>query len=492
MKKFKLLSLALAFCMIASIIPAPVASAADVAYPKVIDLKYDGTDYKGNDGVWSILTVTYNPRVEHFSDIGDNKPTLSENEYEFDFENSSSACTINAETTHVYFRLMPNTQMILNVKTPKNAGKYNVYIEGKADGTALTSEDIETTVGESESTLVAAGTTAFTKIADSYVLTGTEESVAVKFKGLSTSSNVNISKIVFIPADAITLNFANNSVTTAGRTNVANTINYEDHGCKLIKDKTVVWNDSNFKLEAARLYFRGTDSSTTTPTLTFEILIPDDGTYSVSAYSQQLSGSKWDVTIGGNDAGVLDLSTSENDKVHPLNNVTLEAGVNELVITHSEYSGGWGTEGSKNNNNGLYSITLTPVEEEEPEKAVIPASDIFGDVYAYVEDDTLYFIGGIEEDAIDGYAEVGFEVKVDGEEAGDINTTQVYTSFTIGSDTYKATEKFGSEYVFITKLENVGDASSVTVSPYVKDADGVKTFHVDDANNDLALTLNLK
>ena len=470
MKKFKLLSLALAFCMIASLIPAPVASAADgdVLYPMIVDFA-GGTGEKLTTGSTNLPTVSANGFAVDFSNSGANAITWNSTGFNL------RLVSTNATAQYVTF----------NVKAP--AGEYAVFVEGL-------NQTIDITVGN-ENAVTVSGTTGVDKIVDSVVLDNTG-SVNIKFQNYTRASyNVIFSKIIFIPVGTVNMNFCMPEYAGGGPWNT--TIqspfwSYEKNGAEYVSATGAI-PVANSKFTDTNFNHRGKVGST----LSFKFLVPDDGEYTATLLAGQVpstgksasNSGNWKITIDDTDMGTHSYWSEEVN--HNLGDIELTAGEHTLTFECTSLNI---TEGStwSDSNNYLIGFTLTPVVEEEPEKAVIPESDIFGDVYAYVEDDTLYFIGGIEKDAIDGYAEVGFEVKVDGEEADDINTTQVYTSFTIGSDTYKATEKFGSEYVFITKLENVGDASSVTVSPYVKDADGVKTFHVDDANNALALTLNLK
>lgn len=117
------------------------------------------------------------------------------------------------------------------------------------------------------------------------------------------------------------------------------------------------------------------------------------------------------------------------------------------------------------------SLTLTP----EGWKETIPESEIFGDTYAYVKDGTVYFIGGLQ--TIENYTEVGFEVWVNGIKADDINTNEVYTSFTVNNQTVNAAN-WNSSFIFITSKSDLNKGDIVTVKPYIANGTA-KTYHDD-------------
>lgn len=104
---------------------------------------------------------------------------------------------------------------------------------------------------------------------------------------------------------------------------------------------------------------------------------------------------------------------------------------------------------------------------------VIPESDVFGSVYAYVKDDTVYFLGGLK--AIEGYTEVGFEVTVNGEKVDDIKTSEVFKSFKVKDQTVNASD-WASSYIFITSTDELNAGDKVVVKPYVSNGTA-KIYH---------------
>lgn len=104
---------------------------------------------------------------------------------------------------------------------------------------------------------------------------------------------------------------------------------------------------------------------------------------------------------------------------------------------------------------------------------VIPESDVFGSVYAYVKDGTVYFLGGLK--AIEGYTEVGFEVTVNGEKVDDIKTSEVFKSFKVKDQTVNASD-WASSYIFITSTDELNAGDKVVVKPYVSNGTA-KIYH---------------
>lgn len=188
-------------------------------------------------------------------------------------------------------------------------------------------------------------------------------------------------------------------------------------------------------------------------------------------------------STSGNQTPIFTIDTIADDSItisRAGNYVFVLKGTGVDPYPAADYAGGYWA--------GLASLSLTrtgdaPASEVPP--ANVEESDIFGDAYAYVKDGSVYFLGGL--DKIDGYTKVGFEVWVDGEAKGDINTDKVYTSFKIDDTTYTAEDEFNSKYVFITVLENIASgAETIELRPYIANDDG-KTYH----DKDLILELRI-
>lgn len=205
---------------------------------------------------------------------------------------------------------------------------------------------------------------------------------------------------------------------------------------------------------------------------------PESGWYKLSAEIAEGTDVKASFQFkNGNSVltGCSDAASGTNENVAD-NVVYLEKGV-DYTFTFASTTIGVSVTRSRSY---LFSIKLT----------AIPASEIFGDTYAYVKDGTVYFIGGLN--TIEGYSEVGFEVTVDGVEAGDIKTSEVYKSFTVTTSEgakEKTASDFGAdcEYIFITEKTGLAAGNVVIVKPYIKDAAGTKHYHDEDFN--LKLTI---
>lgn len=152
---------------------------------------------------------------------------------------------------------------------------------------------------------------------------------------------------------------------------------------------------------------------------------------------------------------------------------TLTAGDNEIIVTSDKLVSFIGMK--------LTLLEETAVEPETP-KAEIPedANGNFGNVYAYVKDSKVYFIGGLNN--INGSA-VGFDVSVAGGESFEMTTDKVYKSFTVTTkdeDITKYAKDFGVDaedgYIFITETDKLAAGNEVTIKPYIV-KDGVKVYH---------------
>ena len=118
------------------------------------------------------------------------------------------------------------------------------------------------------------------------------------------------------------------------------------------------------------------------------------------------------------------------------------------------------------------SLTLTP----EGWKEEIPASDIFGDTYAYVKDSKVYFIGGLK--TIDGSA-VGFDVSINDGESFEATTDKVYKSLSVGTSITKSAADFGvgeDGYIFITETDKLEKGNIVKIKPFIV-KNGQKVYH---------------
>lgn len=128
------------------------------------------------------------------------------------------------------------------------------------------------------------------------------------------------------------------------------------------------------------------------------------------------------------------------------------------------------TSGSKLSTvwNWLKAITLT--------ERTVTANGIFGSKYAYIEKEdnetyTLNFVGGLNDI---NYAKVGFEIN--GDVQGDEYTTAVYDSLKVNGEVYSASH-YEAEHVFCVEKTGFAPGATVTIKPYVEDADGKRTYH---------------
>lgn len=224
------------------------------------------------------------------------------------------------------------------------------------------------------------------------------------------------------------------------------------------------------------ILMRGND----TGTATLKIQVPAEGWYALTASvyeSSALATTLYSLNDGAGKvlASCDNIATGNNKNAKADNVVYLKANIDYDFVFHAETG-----SGASKQTCYLKNIKLTS----------IPASEIFGDTYAYVKDGTVYFIGGLN--TIEGYSEVGFEVTVDGEKADDINTSEVYKSFTVttsGDPVTRNASDFGTdcEYIFITEKTGLAAGDVVIVKPYIKDATGTKHYHDEDFN--LKLTI---
>lgn len=175
-----------------------------------------------------------------------------------------------------------------------------------------------------------------------------------------------------------------------------------------------------------------------------------------------------------------------NDAVSSFEISGLADGNYKLVLKLVEHALN-GEEGNSQKCSYSYitAFTMVPAneaEEEEEPKVDIPAdaNGNFGNVYAYVKDSKVYFIGGLNN--ING-SEVGFDVSVAGGESFEMTTDKVYKSFTVTTkdgDVTKNAEHFGVDaqdgYIFITETDKLAAGNEVTIKPYIV-KNGVKVYH---------------
>lgn len=464
MKKFKFLALALAFCLVASFIPAPVAAAADgdLLCPMFIDLTNPSSAdiylYNANNGTNNL----------------DQAPVFDTNGFSFNTESKTYVAVTWYGSDGFNARLSAGLPSItFTVKAP--AGNYAVLAEGL-------NQQVQVTVGETTATVT--GTGGRDTVLESVVLDDSG-SVDITFRNNTGNPyNLDINKILFIPAGEVNARFyggdlpTNSNFTFYGIKKILNgdtkyesskayMLSYEKHGCEYnmdITDNT----GANHQYKAANLQYRVAKNSSNVE-LAVNVWVPKSGKYTTTFLTNGGNSQcvPLDIYVQDTKVGTVDATSGESTYNFDTQ-IDLVQGVNVVKIIASN-------TGSSDSYNYPAGFTLTPVEEEDPEtpKAEIPASDIFGDTYAYVKDGDLYFIGGLK--TIANYTEVGFEVKVDGTKVDDIKTSQVYTSFTVNEQTVNAAN-WDSIYIFITTLEDVGDAESVTILPYI--ANGTtKTYH---------------
>lgn len=132
--------------------------------------------------------------------------------------------------------------------------------------------------------------------------------------------------------------------------------------------------------------------------------------------------------------------------------------------------------------NWLKAITLT--------EQTVTKNDIFGSKYAYIEkaDDgtyTLNFVGGLNDI---NYAKVGFEINSDVQNVA--YTTAVYDSLKVNGEVYSASH-YEAEHVFCAEKTGFAPGATVTIKPYVEDADGNRTYHKYSETEDVEFTFTL-
>lgn len=132
--------------------------------------------------------------------------------------------------------------------------------------------------------------------------------------------------------------------------------------------------------------------------------------------------------------------------------------------------------------NWLKAITLT--------EQTVTKNDIFGSKYAYIEkaDDgtyTLNFVGGLNDI---NYAKVGFEINGDVQNVA--YTTAVYDSLKVNGEVYSASH-YEAEHVFCAEKKGFAPGATVTIKPYVEDADGNRTYHKYSETEDVEFTFTL-
>ncbi len=139
----------------------------------------------------------------------------------------------------------------------------------------------------------------------------------------------------------------------------------------------------------------------------------------------------------------------------------------------------------------LDSLRLTRTSAPaEPEEDPVEANDIFGSKYAYVQkaDDgtyTLSFVGGLNDI---NYAKVGFEINGDKDNVA--YTTSVYDSLSVNGTSYAASA-YEADYVFCATKAGFEPGATVTIKPYVEDADGNRTYHEYSETEDVEFTFTL-
>lgn len=168
--------------------------------------------------------------------------------------------------------------------------------------------------------------------------------------------------------------------------------------------------------------------------------------------------------------------------------VYLNKGTNYLILKGLGYSVEFKkAEGEEAQINLIYLQKLVFKKTDAPSEYA--SSDIFGTDYAYVKKNAsgtydVSFIGGVN--IVEGYGKVGFEISVNGAAAVDVEDSSVYETLTVNKSHYKAAY-YGADYIFISTKANVSEGDTITAKPYVKDAAGNKIYH----GNAVVLTLEV-
>ncbi len=108
------------------------------------------------------------------------------------------------------------------------------------------------------------------------------------------------------------------------------------------------------------------------------------------------------------------------------------------------------------------------------------AESDFGTAYAYIEDEfngtyKVTFVGGV--DKLEGFAAIGYEIRVDGGETVDVDSNKVYESIKLSDEEIYTADTYGGNFIFIGAQDGITAGQTVTARPYVKDAEGNKTYH---------------
>lgn len=457
MKKFKLLAMALAFCMIASLIPAPIASAdaANALYPEVVDLKFTFPESETAANIlWNDLAT---------SSIN---PTIANNEFEVVKQAGVTSTSKIYKTSPAFTpRLSKGGYIDLNVKAPSAAGKYAMLIEGITTITNVAAlavtVDGKTVIIDNANTLKSA------KVCD-ITINGTEDKIAITIGNPGNAQNVTLAKIIFVPVGDVYASFINSNTTTytTADTVFAN-LKYEVNGLEKI-DYSLA--DKRVQISAANFYFRANAGNY----ITFGVYVPEDGVYSgiIKALKLTANYGILDVYVDNVLKGSMNTyadspAASVNTDFEFDSTVELTAGLHEIKIQCKE-----NTSTASTTYNRIVDLKLSKVAEL---KAEIPESEIFGDTYAYVKDGTVYFLGGLK--VIEGYTEVGFEVSVNGGAAEYISTSEVYEEFAVTAENVsKSAADWDSEYIFITSKSGLNAGDVITLKPYVANGEA-KTFH---------------
>lgn len=193
----------------------------------------------------------------------------------------------------------------------------------------------------------------------------------------------------------------------------------------------------------------------------FEFYAPSDGYYQMNMYYQATAITAA-FAIDGKKVAELDASGSGNLSKE-IGGVYLEKGTHKMVIYN---------KGSDEKNISLRTLTFTPATAEDVEDPTV--DKVFGDKCAYVyQTETgyqIHFVGGITGT---DYSKVGFEISVNGAQAYDKDTNNVYKKVMF-NDTPMSPADFGAAdgYIFYVTDTISLDAVNVTITPYAVGENG--------------------
>ncbi len=129
----------------------------------------------------------------------------------------------------------------------------------------------------------------------------------------------------------------------------------------------------------------------------------------------------------------------------------------------------------------LYEVRVPVIVSGAPSMSGnVAAESDFGTTYAYIENEfngtyKVTFVGGL--DKLEGFAAIGYSISVDGGREVDVEDDKVYKSIKLSDEEIYTADTYGGNFIFIGEQDGITAGQTVTARPYVKDAEGNKTYH---------------